>query len=115
MTKLAAGLPKGDGNGLDALARDLIDSPHDVHVIVALVDCKKITTDNDDGTVEPTARIRRVEVITEDDKDLAAKMLRRALEKRTGKTVLPFDLEEDMRAAFGNFDPGTGEVYGDKD
>lgn len=113
MTKLASGLPKGDGNGLDALARDLIDAPHDVHVIVALVDCKKITTDNDDGTIEPTARIRRVEVITEDDKGLASKMLRRALEKRTGKTVLPFDLEEDLRAAFGNFDPKTGEILDD--
>lgn len=113
MTKLASALPKGDGNGLDALARDLIDSPHDVHVIVALVDCKKITTDNDSGEIEPTARIRRVEVISEDDKDLAAKMLRRALERRTGKTVLPFDLEEDMRAAFGNVDPSTGEILGD--
>ena len=115
MTKLASGLPKGDGNGLDSLARNLIDSPHDVHVVVALVDCRKITTDNDSGEIEPTARIRRIEAITEDDNDLAAKMLRRALEKRTGKTVLPFDLEEDMRAAFGNFDPGTGEVFGDKD
>lgn len=113
MTKLTSGLPKGDGNGLDALARDLIDNPRDVHVVVALVDCKKTTTDNDDGTVEPTARIRRIEAITDEDKELAAKMLRRALEKRTGKTVLPFDLEEDMRAAFGNFDPNTGEVYGD--
>lgn len=113
MTKLASALPRGDGNGLDALARDLIDSPHDVHVIVALVDCKKITTDNDSGEIEPTARIRRVEVISEDDKDLAAKMLRRALERRTGKTVLPFDLEEDMRAAFGNVDPSTGEILGD--
>lgn len=113
MTKLASALPKGDGNGLDALARDLIDSPHNVHVIVALVDCKKITTDNDSGEIEPTARIRRVEVISEDDKDLAAKMLRRALERRTGKTVLPFDLEEDMRAAFGNVDPSTGEILGD--
>lgn len=44
---------------------------------------------------------------------MAAKMLRRALERRTGKTVLPFDLEEDMRAAFGNFDPSTGEIFGD--
>lgn len=113
MTKLASGLPKGDGNGLDALARNLIDTPHEVHVVVALVDCKKITTDNDDGTVEPTARIRRIEVISEADKDLAAKMLRRALEKRTGKTVLPFDLEEDLRAAFGNIDPNTGEILGD--
>lgn len=113
MTKLASALPKGDGNGLDSLARDLIDSPRDIHVIVALVDCKKITTDNDSGEIEPTARIRRVEVISEDDKDLAAKMLRRALERRTGKTVLPFDLEEDMRAAFGNIDPSTGEILGD--
>ena len=112
MTKLASGLPKGDGNGLDALARNLIDSPHEIHVVVALVDCKKITTDNDDGTVEPTARIRRIEVISEGDKDLAAKMLRRALEKRTGKTVLPFDLEEDLRAAFGGIDPDTGEITG---
>lgn len=115
MTRLASSLPKGDGNGLDALARDLIESPHDIHVVVALVDCKKITTDNDSGDVEATARIRRIEAISEEDRDLAAKMLRRALEKRTGKTVLPFDLEEDLRAAFGNFDPKTGEVFGSED
>ena len=113
MTKLASALPKGEGNGLDAIARELIDNPHDIHVVVALIDCKKITTDNDTGDVEPTARIRRIEPITEGDRDVAAKMLRRALERRTGKTVLPFDLEEDMRASFGNFDPSTGEIFGD--
>lgn len=113
MTRLASGLPKGDGNGLDALARKLIDNPQEVHVVVALVDCKKITTDNDTGDVEATARIRRIEAITEADKDLAGKMLRRALERRTGKTVLPFDLEEDLRTAFGRVDPDTGEIFGD--
>ena len=112
MAKLASGLPKGDGNGLAAIERELIDNPHDVHVVVALVDCKKTSTDNDTGEIIATARIRRIEAITEDDKDLAAKMLRRALEKRTGKTVLPFDLEEDMRAAFGHIDPDTGEILG---
>jgi hypothetical protein len=111
MTKLNAALPKGEANGLQQLARDLIDNPREVHVIVALVDCKKITTDNDTGEIEPTARIRRVEVIAEDDKPFVAKMMRRALERRTGKTVLPFDLEEDMRTAFGGrVDPVTGEV-----
>jgi hypothetical protein len=110
MTKIASTLPQGDGNGLTALARALIDSPHDIHVVVALVDCKKTTTDNDSGEIEPTARIRRIEAITEEDRELAAKMLRRALERRTGKTVLPFDLEEDMRAAFGRIDPQTGEI-----
>jgi hypothetical protein len=113
MTKLAGNLPKGDGNGLDALAHALIDEPHRIHVVVALVDCKKTTTDNDSGEVEPTARIRRIEVVGDQDKDLASKMLRRALERRTGKTVLPFDLEEDLRSAFGGFDPDTGETFGD--
>lgn len=111
MTRLAAGLPKGEGNGLTAIARQLIDAPSDVHVVIALVDCKKISTDIDTGDIEPTARIRRIEAIVGDDRDLAAKMMRRALEQRTGKTVLPFDLEEDLRAAFGRVDPDTGEIY----
>jgi len=111
VTKLAGNLPPGEGNGLNALARALIDTPEDVHVVVALVDCKSTRTDHDTGDVEPTARIRRIEVISEDDRPFASKMMRRALEKRTGKTVLPFDLEEDLRNAFGNFDPGTGEIF----
>lgn len=112
MTKLTSALPKGEGNGLDAIARQLIDAPQEIHVVIALVDCKKVTTDNDTGAIEPTARIRRIEAIEEADRDIAAKMLRRALERRTGKTVLPFDLEEDLRAAFGRVDPDTGELLG---
>jgi hypothetical protein len=110
MTKLASSLPKGEGNGLDAIARRLIDEPHEVHVAVVLLDCKKISTDTDTGDVEATARIRRIEPIEGDDKDLAAKMLRRAMERRTGKAVLPFDVEEEMRGIFQNVDPDTGEI-----
>ena len=113
MTKLGAGLPKGEANGLGALARVLIDTPEHVHVVIALVDCKKISTDVDSGDVEPTARIRRIEAVLPEDHKHAEKMLRRSLEKRTGKVVLPFDLEEDLRAAFGGIDPSTGEVFGD--
>ena len=113
MTKLAGALPKGDANGLDTLARRLIDEPHEVHVAVVLIDCKKTTLDNDTGDVEATARIRRIEPIDGDDKDLAAKMLRRAMERRTGKVVLPFDMEEDMRAVFSDVDPDTGEIRGE--
>lgn len=110
MTKLAGSLPKGEGNGLDAVARQMIDEPDAVHVVIALVDCRKITTDTDSGEIEATARIRRIEVVSGDDRATAERMLRRALEKRTGKTVLPFDLEEDMRSAFGGVDPDTGEI-----
>lgn len=108
MTKLAAGLPKGEANGLAALARQLIDEPTKVHVVVMLVDCKKISTDCDTDDVEPTARIRRVEAVLIEDHEVAQRMLRRSLEKRTGKTVLPYDLEEDMRAAFGDIDGEGG-------
>ena len=110
MTKLASALPKGEANGLAVLSRSLIDTPEQVHIAVILVDCKSINTDMDSGDITPTARIRRIEVISEADKAFVSKMMRRALEKRTGKTVLPFDLEEDMRAAFGNVDPTTGEI-----
>lgn len=110
MTKLNGSLPRGSANGLDAIARRLIDNPQEVHVVIALVDCKRITTDADTGDVEPTARIRRIETVTGDDKTLAATMLRRALERRTGQTVLPYDLEDELRAAFGDFDPDTGEI-----
>lgn len=102
MTKLQSSLPKGEANGLAALARKLIDQPEAVHVVVMLVDCKKISTDVDTGDIEPTARIRRIEAVLSEDHPQAEKMLRRALEKRTGKTVLPFDLEEDLRSAFGD-------------
>lgn len=114
MTKISSSLPGGDANGLLAIARDLIDSPHDVHAVVALVDCKQVTTDHDNGAVQPTARIRRIEVVNDGDKPVANLMLRRALETRTGKTVLPFDLEEDLRSAFGRIDPNTGEILDDQ-
>lgn len=110
MTKLSGALPGGDGNGLAAIARHLIDQPHEIHVAIALVDCMRTTTETDTGEVEPTARVRRIEVINGVDRDLAQQMMRRALEERTGQTVLPMDLENDLRAAFGNVDPSTGEI-----
>lgn len=43
MTKLASKLPRGEADGLAALSRELIDNPQAVHVVVALVDCQKVT------------------------------------------------------------------------
>lgn len=113
MTKLSSKLPEGDGNGLDAITRQLIDAPHQVHIVIGLVDCMRQTTDTDTGEVVPTARLRRVEVINGVDKDAAQQMMRRALEERTGQTVLPLDLENELQAAFGNIDPLTGELLDD--
>jgi hypothetical protein len=114
MTKLSTALPKGDGNGLDAIARQLVDDPHELHVVIAIVDCKQSKIDHDTDEREPTARLRRIEVIQGDDKRVAQQMMRRALEERTGQTVLPIDLEDELREAFGDIDPHTGEILSDR-
>lgn len=106
-TKLSSGLPQGEANGLAAIAADLANTPEKVHVVIALVDCSKITTNVDNGDVIPTARVRRIEAITDpQDGHRLRQLLRRQWERRTGKTVLPFELEDDLRAAFGEEPPG---------
>jgi hypothetical protein len=101
--KLSSSLPQGEANGLAAIAAGLVNTPETVHVVIALVDCSKITTNVDSGDVLPTARVRRIEAITDpEDGHRLRQLLRRQYERRTGKTVLPFDLEDDLRAAFGD-------------
>ncbi len=97
---MSGSLPQGDGNGLAAIISDLIRDPKRFHAAIAIVDTAKITTKPDTGEVIPTARIRRIEVITQSDLKIAETLMRRALDKRTGKATLPFDLEADLEAAF---------------
>lgn len=108
--RMGSALPKGDANGLGVITTDLIQHPHRYHVVLAIVDCKSITTDNDTGEVVPTARVRRIEVVDPADLKTAEKLIRRALERRSGTTVLPLELEDELTAAFANVDPRTGEV-----
>ena len=113
MTRLASSLPKGTANGLGAISQTLVDDPHRVHAVVALVDCKKVSTDFDTGEVVPTARIRRIEVVLDAEHlELVEKVIRRSLAIRQGKEVLPIDLEDELNEVFAqiNFDPVTGEV-----
>lgn len=98
--KLTSALPKGDANGLGPIVLDLIDNPGDFKVVLAIVDCKSFTTDADTGEVVPTARIRRIEAVLDDDLTAARRLMERALEKRTGRTMLPLGMEDEMRAAF---------------
>lgn len=94
-------LPEGDGNGLSAILSDLIRDPKKLHVCICILDGKKVTTDADSGETVPTARIRRIEVILdEEDMKLAENLMRRSLDRRTGRESLPYDLEEEIRGAF---------------
>jgi len=109
MAKLAGKLPKGDGDGLSAIDIDLVQHPDRVRVALALLDVSKINVDIDDGTREPTARIRQIEIITEDIPTLK-RLIERAYEQRTGSSVLPFDLEAELAETLANVNPATGEI-----
>ncbi len=102
--KLSSKLPGGDANGIAKIVAELVKAPHKVQVLVALVDSQKCVTDHDTGDVVPVVRIRRVEVVRKQDLKEAERLLRRALEARTGETVLPLELEDEITAAFADFD-----------
>jgi hypothetical protein len=106
--KLASALPDGDRNGLSTLVGALTDNPRGMYVVLGIVNCKKIETNPDTGEVIPTARFLRLEALLPEDKPVADKLIRRALEKRTGLTVLPMELEDDLTAAFEDADDETG-------
>ncbi len=110
MTKLQGTLPKGQANGLASIANQLVGEPDKLHVVIAIVDTKKITTDCDSGDLEATVRVRRIEPIVGDDAEKAAVFLRRALEHRTGQTTLPIEIEAEIEAALKNAEnPEAGE------
>lgn len=106
-------LPKGDANGVSAITHALVEQPHRYHVLLCLVDCSKVTTDLDSGETVPLARIRRAEVVTAEDLKTAEQLIRRSLERRSGSTVLPLEIEDEISAAFAQVDPRTGEMHGE--
>lgn len=112
MTKISSALPHDDGNGLDRIAGALVRNPAQLHVVVALVDCMRITTETDTGQVVPTARVRHIEVIDADDTPAAVEIMRRALDDRV---PAPDDLDRpqwlrDALDVLGGDEPDSGEA-----
>lgn len=92
---LSAALPAGDHNGLDAIADALVDNFTAPQMIVATVNCKKITTTtgSDSRKVVATARIVDIEAFPTGTPGWHE--LRRLLDKqradRTGQVPLPLE------------------------
>lgn len=103
IVKLSSSLPKADSvNGLSALAGDMASEPERMHVAVIVFDTSRVTIDTDSGDAVPTARVRRIEPITGiADRQRLQTLVTRAFEERTGKTVLPLEIEDELRAVFG--------------
>jgi hypothetical protein len=100
--KLAGTLPpEHDRNGLDSIAAQVVKDPTTLVPVIMLVDCKTLTERTDTGDQVGTLRVRHIEPIGPKDLDAAHRLFRRARERRTGKNMLPIQLEEEVDAAFG--------------
>jgi hypothetical protein len=84
MSKMQSKLP--DDHGLTSTT--LTRNPEATHLVIATVDVSRLTIDVDTGNTEPTVRVLHAEIINTADTKDAQGIYRRALEKRTGKTVL---------------------------
>lgn len=99
---LSGVLPGGDQDGLSAIMSDLIRDPKRMHFALAIIDTRKIITDADSGEVRPVVRVRRIEIVADaDDQQVARRLMTRALDRRTGRESLPFDLEAELDQVFG--------------
>lgn len=98
--KLSGALPKGDKNGLALLDEFVANDPETRHVVLMVLSTKKITKDIDTGDTEALLRVVRCERVLPGDAETVEKVLRRALQKRSGMTVLPIDMEDDIAEIF---------------
>lgn len=87
--KIGSSVP-AEHNGLQAIAAELVKHPERQHVVIAIVDVKKLDTETDTGVISPTVRFRHVEVVSRGSVTSARAMMQRAMEERTGDVSLPF-------------------------
>lgn len=93
---LSGKLPGGEPNGISAIAESLVGDPARPHVIVAVVKCRKITTEPGTLRSTATAGIEAIEAFAygEDEFDSLRELMSRRREYRTGSTPLPFQDHE---------------------
>ena len=98
--KLSGVLPEGDANGINSLARDVLDDPEALHLVIAVISTDHITHSVRDGESQPTMRFMRIESVGEQDSAEALRLMKRAYGRRTGQEMLPIALEDDIEDAF---------------
>ena len=100
IVKLNGALPADDRNGLAAHGEELVNASEEIRVVIMLVSTKTLKTSVDTGDVTAELRVRRAEMVPNDDLRTARQLFRRAHEHRTGRVALPFDVEEEINSAF---------------
>jgi hypothetical protein len=93
--RLASALPRdADSNGLTSIEQQLIDYPDSTHVVIGVIDTRKVIIDAERDETIPYARFRHIEVIADQSSAAQARsLLIAALTRRTGAATLPFETE----------------------
>lgn len=110
--KLASAMPADfETNGVDAQAEALVLEPKTLRCAVVWYDVKEVKVDTDTGAHVPTIRLRRIEPLG--DADDVSKAIRAdveaAMEKRTGRTPIPWDVVEVTEERYSDTLPEDGE------
>jgi hypothetical protein len=110
-----SGAPEGDANGLAPYISELLAGAESgaLYPVIAVIDCAATTIDHHKRSRTPKVGIRRIEVVLPEDRKAVARILARALERRTGKAVLPLELEDQIEQAFGLVDPANPDPDGE--
>lgn len=94
--RMWASLPKDHlANGMPTIEKELLADADTEHVIIARINRKRVTTDDDTHETIPTARIIHVEVIGGDLQAAALELLRDVYKARTGEGTLPYPGDDD--------------------
>lgn len=112
IVKLSSKMPADvETNGLDQQAEALIEEPKTLRLGVVWYDTLKTVIDTDTAEHIPTVRIRRFEPLG--DADDVSKAIRKeveeAMERRTGRTPIPWDIVEVTEERFSDTLPEGDE------
>ena len=88
---LSGAMPEEATNGLLPHAKEFLDHPKELRLIVAVVSSSKTVENHDKNEQHPVIRIRHWEVVPDGDKKAVADVLGRALGDRTGMMELPLE------------------------
>lgn len=105
-------------DGLGAIAEELAKNPLQARIIVATVECTRVTHNVKDGTDVPTVRLTAVEVCDGTDAVTVSTIMERLYAARTGRDDLPQSLfdppqpDDDEQPAIADrpADPWPGDV-----
>jgi len=83
-------MPSENVNGLKEHAKDLLENPRQLRLVIAVVDVEQATQKFDKGITVPRLRVRHIELVGEKNVASVQKLLAKELAARTGADQLPF-------------------------